>query len=84
MKKLFSGIKAGAIELKNRVVMAPLTRNRARAEDDSVHELQAKYYAQRAGAGLIITEASQISPQAKGYAWTPGIFSKHRSTAGKK
>ncbi|WP_170336708.1 alkene reductase [Ruegeria arenilitoris] len=83
-EKLFSGIKAGAIELKNRVVMAPLTRNRARAEDDSVHELQAKYYAQRAGAGLIITEASQISPQGKGYAWTPGIYSDAQIDGWKK
>ncbi|WP_027256778.1 alkene reductase [Leisingera aquimarina] len=83
-EKLFSGTKAGAIELKNRVVMAPLTRNRARAEDDSVHELQAKYYAQRAGAGLIITEASQISPQGKGYAWTPGIYSDAQVEGWKK
>jgi N-ethylmaleimide reductase len=73
--KLFSPAKAGAIELKNRIVMAPLTRNRARAEDDAPYELHAKYYAQRAGAGLIISEASQISPQGKGYAWTPGIYS---------
>jgi len=64
--------------------MAPLTRNRARAEDDSAHELQAKYYAQRAGAGLIITEASQISPQGKGYAWTPGIHSETQVEGWKK
>ena len=73
--KLFLPAKAGAIELKNRIVMAPLTRNRARAEDDAPHDLTVKYYEQRAGAGLIITEASQISPQGKGYAWTPGIYS---------
>ena len=73
--KLFTPAKAGSIELKNRVVMAPLTRNRARAEDDAPFELHAEYYGQRAEAGLIITEASQISPQGKGYAWTPGIHS---------
>lgn len=73
--KLFTPARAGAIELANRVVMAPLTRNRARAEDDAPHELTVTYYEQRAGAGLIVTEASQISPQGKGYAWTPGIYS---------
>jgi len=75
-EKLFQPAKIGAIELKNRIVMAPLTRNRARAEDDAPYEIHADYYGQRAGAGLIITEAAQISPQGKGYAWTPGIYSK--------
>ncbi|MET1415193.1 alkene reductase [Roseibium sp. HPY-6] len=74
--KLFTPTRVGAVELKNRIVMAPLTRNRARAEDDAPFEIHAKYYGQRAGAGLIITEASQISPQGKGYAWTPGIHSE--------
>lgn len=82
--KLFSPAKAGTIELKNRVVMAPLTRNRARAEDDSPYELHAEYYGQRAGAGLIITEASQVSPQGKGYAWTPGIHSDAQVEGWKK
>ncbi|WP_417684531.1 alkene reductase [Roseibium sp.] len=82
--KLFTPLKVGAIELKNRVVMAPLTRNRARAEDDAPHELQAEYYGQRASAGLLITEASQISPQGKGYAWTPGIHSDAQIEGWKK
>ncbi|MTH98982.1 alkene reductase [Roseibium sp. RKSG952] len=82
--KLFSPIKAGAIDLKNRIVMAPLTRNRARAEDDAPYEIHAEYYAQRASAGLIITEASQISPQGKGYAWTPGIYSDAQVAGWKK
>ncbi|GAA0782368.1 alkene reductase [Roseibium denhamense] len=82
--KLFAPGKAGAIDLKNRIVMAPLTRNRARAEDDAPYELQAKYYGQRASAGLIITEASQISPQGKGYAWTPGIYSEAQIEGWKK
>ncbi|NVK35928.1 MAG: alkene reductase [Rhodobacteraceae bacterium] len=73
--KLFTPLKVGSIDVKNRIAMAPLTRNRARAEDDAPHELHAEYYSQRASAGLIITEASQISPQGKGYAWTPGIYS---------
>lgn len=82
--KLFSPAKAGALDLTNRIVMAPLTRNRARAEDDAPYELHAEYYGQRAGAGLIITEASQISPQGKGYAWTPGIYSKAQIEGWKK
>ncbi len=83
-EKLFAPAKAGAIELKNRIVMAPLTRNRARAEDDAPFEIHAEYYGQRAGAGLIITEASQISPQGKGYAWTPGIYSQAQIDGWKK
>ncbi|AWB49526.1 alkene reductase [Gemmobacter aquarius] len=73
--KLFTPLRVGAIDLANRVVMAPLTRNRARHEDDTPHALHVEYYAQRATAGLLITEASQISPEGKGYAWTPGIYS---------
>lgn len=72
---LFTPLRAGAIELPNRVVMAPLTRNRARPEDDAPTGMHADYYAQRASAGLIITEAVQITPEGKGYAWTPGIHS---------
>jgi N-ethylmaleimide reductase len=71
---LFSPIRMGRIELANRVVMGPLTRSRAGA-GDVVKPMTADYYALRASAGLIISEASQISPQGKGYAWTPGIYS---------
>jgi N-ethylmaleimide reductase len=60
--------------LRNRIVMAPLTRNRATHGTDVPHELNATYYAQRASAGLLIAEATQISPSGKGYAWTPGIY----------
>ena len=74
-EKLFQPLTAGDLKLANRIVMAPLTRNRARAEDDAPYEIHAEYYAQRAGAGLIVTEATQISPEGKGYAWTPGIYS---------
>jgi N-ethylmaleimide reductase len=83
-EKLFTPTKAGAIELRNRVVMAPLTRNRARPEDDAPTELIAKYYEQRADAGLIVSEASQVSPQGKGYAWTPGIYSGAQIAGWKK
>ena len=71
---LFTPLTLGALALKNRVVMAPLTRNRANAADDTPHALHAEYYAQRAGAGLIITEGTQISAEGKGYAFTPGIY----------
>ena len=72
---LFDGLRMGDLELPNRVVMAPLTRNRALPDGDVPHTLNAEYYAQRASAGLIISEASQISREGKGYAWTPGIYS---------
>lgn len=71
---LFSEMPVGAITLKNRIVMAPMTRSRASQPNDVPTELNAEYYAQRAGAGLIITEASQVSRQGQGYAWTPGIY----------
>ena len=74
MTDLFSPARLGSLELANRIVMAPLTRSRAGA-GDVVKPMTATYYAQRASAGLIVTEASQISPQGKGYAWTPGIYS---------
>lgn len=75
MATLFDPIRLGDLELPNRVVMAPLTRNRALPDGDIPHALNAEYYGQRAGAGLLITEGSQISPEGKGYAWTPGIHS---------
>ncbi|WP_319775119.1 alkene reductase [Breoghania sp.] len=73
--KLFTPLKVGDVDVANRVAMAPLTRNRALPDGDVPHALNAEYYAQRAGAGLIISEGTQISPTAKGYAWTPGIYS---------
>lgn len=72
---LFQPIRYGAIEAPNRIVMAPLTRTRANA-DDAPHELQQTYYAQRASAGLIVSEATHISQQGKGYAGAPGIHSQ--------
>lgn len=74
---LFSPVKLGRYELPNRIVMAPLTRNRAGAGNVPT-PVNAKYYAQRASAGLIITEASQVSPQGMGNPQTPGIYSKEQ------
>src|ERR1700693_987754 len=69
---LFSSIKLGRNELKNRILMAPLTRSRA-GRGNVPQVLNALYYAQRASAGLIISEATQVSPEAQGYISTPGI-----------
>ncbi|MGJ5079797.1 alkene reductase [Bradyrhizobium sp. HKCCYLS3013] len=73
--KLFEPYQLGPITLANRVVMAPLTRNRA-VEGLAAGPLTAEYYAQRASAGLLISEASQVSQQGQGYQDTPGIYSK--------
>lgn len=70
---LFSPVRMGALDLPNRIVMAPLTRSRA-GKGDVPGPLNAEYYAQRADAGLIVSEATQISGQGKGYAYTPGIY----------
>ena len=71
---LFSPFHLGPLILPNRMVMAPMTRNRAGASNAPT-ALNATYYAQRAGAGLIVAEASQVSPQGLGYPGTPGIHS---------
>lgn len=73
--KLLEEFKLGDYKLKNRFVMAPLTRMRADA-DLAPTALNVAYYRQRASAGLIVTEASQISPQAQGYPSTPGIYTE--------
>ena len=72
---LFQPLKMGALALPNRVVMAPLTRNRA-GPGNVPQALNVEYYRQRAGAGLIITEATQICPEGVGYPNTPGIHNK--------
>lgn len=73
---LLTPVKLGRYELKNRVVMAPMTRDRADNPDFAPTALHAEYYGQRAGAGLIVTEGSQVSPQGVGYVNTPGIHSQ--------
>ncbi|MFL6230393.1 MAG: alkene reductase, partial [Pyrinomonadaceae bacterium] len=73
MATLFDPMAIGEIELSNRVIMAPMTRSRA--DDEGVLPLYvAEYYRQRASAGLIITEATNVSPMARGYVRTPGIY----------
>tara|TARA_R110002049_G_scaffold10127_1_gene50181 strand:- start:145225 stop:146319 length:1095 start_codon:yes stop_codon:yes gene_type:complete len=81
---LFTPYTAGAIDAKNRVVMAPLTRNRADNETGEVSDMHVDYYRQRAGAGIIITEATQISPEGKGYFQTPGIHTEGQVAAWRK
>jgi N-ethylmaleimide reductase len=81
MSTLFDPIRLGSIDLASRIVMAPLTRNRASA-GQVPNELMAQYYAQRAdpatGAGLIITEATQVSAMGQGYLDTPGLYSREQ------
>ncbi|MEM8758281.1 MAG: alkene reductase [Planctomycetota bacterium] len=72
---LLSPVRFGDIEAPNRVFMAPLTRSRSAQPGDIPQDMNVEYYVQRASAGLIISEATQISPQGKGYAFTPGIHS---------
>lgn len=80
---LFDPTRFGAIKLANRIVMAPVTRSRY-AEDGIPNELHATYYAQRASAGLIIAEATNISAQGRGYAATPGIWNDEQTDGWKK
>ncbi|WP_026471737.1 alkene reductase [Alkanindiges illinoisensis] len=83
MSILFQPLTVGALELPNRLVMAPLTRSRA-GESRIPNELMQEYYVQRASAGLIITEATAITPSAVGYADTPGIWSEEQVAGWKK
>jgi len=70
---LFQPLRLGALTLPNRIVMPPMTRSRASQPGDEANELMAEYYAQRADAGLIVSEGTYVAPLGKGYAWTPGI-----------
>lgn len=82
---LYTTFDLGGLKLRNRFVMAPLTRNRAIHGTDVPQALNVEYYAERASdAGLIISEATQISPTGKGYAWTPGIYSKEQVAGWKR
>ena len=78
MSSLFEPLTVGPLTWPHRVVMAPLTRMRASQPGDVPNELMGEYYRQRATAGLVITEGTQISPQGKGYADTPGIYSEEQ------
>ncbi|GAC1330823.1 MAG: alkene reductase [Bradyrhizobium sp.] len=81
--KLFEPFKLGPISLPNRLVMAPLTRNRA-VQGLVPSPLAVEYYGQRASAGLLITEASQVSQQGQGYQDTPGIYSREQVAGWRK
>jgi len=83
MEKLFTPIKMGAIALKNRIIMAPLTRTRSDA-NAVPSKIMIEYYRQRASAGLIIAEATALSPMGLGYPNTPGIWSEEQIVAWKK
>lgn len=82
MKKLLTPFEKGSIKLKNHLVMAPMTRSRA--IDNLPSELMANYYAQRSGAGLIITEGTSPSPEGLGYPRIPGIYSEAQVAGWKK
>jgi N-ethylmaleimide reductase len=75
---LFQPYRLGPYALPHRIVMAPLTRSRARQPGNVPGPLNACYYAQRASAALIISEATQVSMQGQGYAWTPGIHGREQ------
>lgn len=82
MEKLFTPFEKGSLKLKNHLVMAPMTRSRA--IDNLPNELMAAYYAQRSGAGLIVTEGTSPSPEGLGYARIPGIYSEAQVAGWKK
>ena len=83
MADLFSPVRLGDIALSNRMVMAPLTRNRS-SQEGVPNDLNVTYYEQRASAGLIITEATPISPMAHGYPLLPGIYNDAQVAGWKK
>ena len=78
---LFTSLQLGSLSIPNRVIMAPLTRSRT--PDSVPGKMQEAYYGQRAGAGLIISEATNISPTAKGYVYTPGIWTDEQEAGWK-
>ncbi|GAB57460.1 alkene reductase [Rheinheimera nanhaiensis] len=75
-QKLFTSINLGRHTLKNRIVLPPLTRQRSAQPGDIATELMATYYRQRASAGFMVSEGTQIEPRGQGYAWTPGIYTQ--------
>ncbi len=81
---LLEPLSLGNISLNNRIVMAPMTRRRANPPELAANDMIAEYYRQRASAGLIISEGSQISPQGFGYTGSPGIFTKKQIEGWKK
>lgn len=76
MTSLFSTLSLGELTLRNRIALPPLTRCRSDQPGNIPGEMMAEYYRQRAGAGFMVTEGTQIEPRGQGYAWTPGIHSE--------
>lgn len=83
MDVLFQPGKVGSVEVKNRIFMAPLTRNRAQQPGNAPGPMNREYYVQRASAGLIITEGTAISQQGVGYAYVPGIYTDEQEAGWK-
>ena len=82
---LLQSLDVGALKLKNRIIMAPLTRSRATGADDRTpNDLMKEYYVQSARAGLILTETTSVTPMGVGYAKTPGIWSEEQVVGWKK
>jgi len=84
MPTLFDPLKLGALQLPNRILMAPLTRSRAMPDTRVPTSLQAEYYRQRASAGLIFSEATSVASMGVGYTATPGIWSEEQTEGWKK
>lgn len=84
MPNLFEPLRIGDLTLKNRIIMAPLTRSRANNPGRVPNDLMVEYYTQRASAGLILTEATSVTPMGVGYADTPGIWSDEQVEGWKK
>ncbi|WP_028485350.1 alkene reductase [Hydrogenovibrio halophilus] len=84
MKQLLSPIQIGRTDLSNRIFMAPLTRSRAQPQGNVPGDLNVTYYTQRASAGLIVTEATPVSQQGQGYAYTPGMYTDAQEAGWKK
>jgi len=79
MPTLFDPLKLGALTLPSRILMAPLTRSRAHPDTRVPSDLTVEYYKQRAGFGLIFSEATSVTPMGVGYAGTPGIWSDEQT-----
>ncbi|MBU1330803.1 MAG: alkene reductase [Gammaproteobacteria bacterium] len=80
----FTPVTLGKHRLKNRIMLPPLTRQRSSQPGNVANELMAEYYQQRAGAGLLVTEGTQIEPRGQGYAWTPGIHTAEQIAGWRK
>lgn len=81
---LFSSLKLGGLTLKNRIALPPLTRCRSSQPGNIPNQRMVEYYTQRASAGFMVTEGTQIEPRGQGYAWTPGIHSQDQIEGWKK